>query len=132
MQEEAEPRAFASSLVTDEIHAVVPVAAAKERKPVSAGCDPAVDGAQAMFEQRPSLPGRGRCAIGLVLVGREQRRRQIWDPFVEYAGVAGHAHVLGGHMGQPEEIVRAAAAQTAAGRLVPPVLHIAFDELPPG
>src|SRR4029077_508211 len=36
---------------------------------------------------------------------------------------------LGDHVGEPEEIVGAARAQTSAARLVPPVLNVAFHEL---
>ena len=38
-------------------------------------------------------------------------------------------HVLGGDMRQPEQVVGTAGAKPATGRLVPPVLDVAFDEL---
>ena len=46
--------------------------------------------------------------------------------------VAGRADILRHHVRQPQQIVGAARAQAAAARLVPPVLDVAFDELPAG
>ena len=44
--------------------------------------------------------------------------------------VAGHAHVLVHHERQPGQIVREARAHAAPGMRMPPVLHVAFQELP--
>ena len=46
--------------------------------------------------------------------------------------VAGRADVVSDDVRQPEQIVRASRAQSASARFVPPVLHVAFDELPAG
>jgi hypothetical protein len=46
--------------------------------------------------------------------------------------VAGRARVVSDGVRQPEEIVRAPRAQPASAGFVPPVLHVAFDELPAG
>ena len=80
---------------------------------------------------RPPLTRVG-WPVGLVLVRREQRRLEERHALVEHAGVAGRAHVLGDDVRQPEQVVGAAGAEPAAARLVPPVLHVAFDELPAG
>ena len=49
---------------------------------------------------------------------------------IEDSDVAGGLQVVRHRIGQPQQIVRAARSQAAAARLVPPVLHVAFDELP--
>ena len=79
----------------------------------------------------PSSADTRRQSVRLVLhpsasSGACQERHAL----VEHAGIAGRADVLGDDVRQPEQIVGAAAAKPAAGRLVPPVLHVAFDELP--
>ena len=51
---------------------------------------------------------------------------------VEHAGIARRTDVLGNDVRQPQQIVGAASAKAPAGRLVPPVLDVAFHELPPG
>ncbi len=45
-------------------------------------------------------------------------------------GIARRAHVLGDDVREPEQVVGASGAEAAAERFVPPVLDIAFDELP--
>ena len=49
---------------------------------------------------------------------------------VEHGAVAGMAHVRGHGVRQPQQIVRAPRPGAAAGRRMPPVLHVAVDELP--
>ena len=132
MQEEAEPRAFAASLRSDAVHAVVPVAAADERQAVGAGGEALVDRPDAVFEERPVLGGHARLAVRLVRVRRQQRRLEERRALVQHADVAGRADVLRDDVGQPQQIVGAARPQAAAARLVPPVLDVAFDELPAG
>ena len=132
MQEEAEPGAFASSGRSDAVHAVVPIAAADEREAVGAGGEALVDRPDAMLEERPVLGGHARLAVRLLRVRREKRRLQKRHALVQHADVAGRADILRHHVGQPQQIVRAARTQAAAARLVPPVLDVAFDELPAG
>jgi hypothetical protein len=67
-----------------------------------------------------------------VRANREHRRFQKGQSLVQDAGVACRSDVFGDHEGQPEEIVGAQRAQTAATRFVPPVLNVALDELTPG
>ena len=124
MQEEAEPGALAAPCRADAVHAVVPVAGADERQAVRAGGDALVDRPDAVLEERAVLGGHARLAVGLVRVGREQRRLEERHALVEDAGVAGRADVLRDHVRQPEQVVGAArcagrgrsARATSAGR----------------
>ena len=102
-------------------------------RPCAPAVMPLLDGAEAVLEQR-AVFGRRRSA-GRRLRARRSRAaapRRNGTRSSSTRGVAGGAHVLGDHERQPQQIVGAAAAQAAAGRLVPPVLHVAFDELPAG
>jgi len=85
-----------------------------------------------MFEHRAVLDRYAGLTVRLVLIRREHRRVQKRHPLVEDPGVSGGAHVFGHHERQPQQIVGAARTQAASARLVPPVLHVALDELPPG
>ena len=51
------------------------------------------------------------------------------DVLAEDPLVSGHVEIVTHHIGQPEQVVGKAGAYAAAGRLVPPVLHVPFDEL---
>ena len=62
-EEPAEPHAFAAAAVADAVHAVVPVAGADERQPVRAVVHRAVDGADAVLEERRALGGHARAAL---------------------------------------------------------------------
>ena len=93
---------------------------------------PLVDGAAAMLEDRAGLGRDLRLVVRLDFVVGSGWPIRNGTCASSTLGVAGDAHVFGHHEGQPQQIVGAAAAQAAAGRLVPPVLHVAFDELPAG
>ena len=52
-----------------------------------------------------------------------------WNLFVEHAGVRDAGDVAAGGVGQPEIVVGKMRAHAAAGRRMPPMLHVAFAEL---
>src|SRR6185437_6447059 len=70
VQKPAEPDAFASSLVADPVHAVIPVSGANQRQTVATERKTLVERACAMFEQGGLLVGHGRLkeAIGFAVV----------------------------------------------------------------
>src|SRR5438876_1084724 len=55
-QEPAEPDALAAALVSDAVHAVVPVAGADHGKSVRADREPTLDGADAVLVECSALP----------------------------------------------------------------------------
>ena len=129
VEEEADPDALTASLATDAVHAVVPVARAHERQPVRAARHAVVERATAVLVERRGLRGDLGPQVGLVLPGLQRARREERHGLVQHAPVAGGVDVEGGEEGQPEEIVREARARAASRRRVPPVQHVAFDEL---
>src|SRR4029077_15748351 len=90
------------------------------------------DGPTTMFEQR-TLRGRsdrdGK-ALGLLFLQRFAIKE--WNHMIECRGVAGGANVMRGDEGKPEKIVTDARPDAGARLWMPPVLDIAFHELPCG
>ena len=80
-------------------------------------------------------PSRGRDrrygkALGLLLLERFAFEKR--DDFIEDGGITGRADVMRSDEGKPEEIVSDPRAHASAGLGMPPVLDIAFHELPRG
>ena len=106
---------------------------AEERQAVGAGGEALVDRADAVLEERAVLrrtraagrTTRARRARAAAPRGtaRARRARRCRRSCATYSADDER---------QPQQIVGAARAQAAAARLVPPVLHVAFDELPAG
>src|SRR5882724_4248559 len=130
VQEPPEPDAFSAAPVPDPVHPVVPIAAADQRKAVGASRKALVDGAHTMVEEGTRFGGTPRLPVGLSLARGEHRSLQERNELVEDAVVPGRVHVMRYGVRQPEQVVRATGSGAAAGGLVPPVLHIPFDELP--
>ena len=130
MQKEAEPRALAPPGLSHPVHPVVPIACAKEGEAVFTRRHAPVDRAEAMLEQGLVFRGNGRRAVCFVFLSGEERRLQERNTLIQDAGVAGCANVLRDRERQPEEIVGAMRADARAAGRVPPVLHVALDELP--
>ena len=83
-------------------------------------------------KSEPSLEGDPGLEVGFRCVRGEQRRLEERHRLLQHARVAGGTDVVGDRVGQPEQVVGAARARAAAARLVPPVLDVAFEELPAG
>ena len=94
------------------------------------GRQPPIERPGAVLEQGGLLRGDLGLGVGLLHVGGEDGRGEERHHLVEDAGVAGGPHVVGDRMGKPEQVVRAARARPSASGLVPPVLDVAFLELP--
>ena len=82
-----------------------------------------------MFEDRIFRFGNSRLEIGDALPFGERIAFEEWNFFVEDGHVAGGFDEAADRIRQPKQIVRDARAHAASRRRMPPVLHIAFDEL---
>ena len=132
VHKEPEPGAFSPSGRSHAIHAVVPVASAKKRQAMRADGQAFVDRAGTVLEKRTVLRGTARLSVRLMRIICKRRRFEECHSLVQDTDVPGRPDVLGDCIGQPEQIVGASRAQPAARRLVPPMLHVAFDELMSG
>ena len=118
--------------MADAVHAVVPVAGADERQAVRAGGDAFLDGAAAVLEERAVFADDRRQVVSLVLALGQRRRRQerrllVEDPASPVTRTYS-ATTNGSQSRSSEQRLRSPRPE----RLVPPVLHVAFDELAAG
>src|SRR5262249_52235186 len=123
------PDCLADAAAADAVHTVVPVAGAHERQTMWAEAPGIADGADTMLIERSLFFRRLRQAVRVFLSWRERRPFEEGIRHVQHACVATDLHIVTRGEGQPEEIVREMRADAAARRRMPPVLHIAFDEL---
>ena len=128
-EEPAQPDAFALAVDADAVHAVVPIAAAHQRQAVCAEAKAVVDRPEAVAEQILRKRGDGGQLVALVFVRLQRQRMQVGDSFVEDVGVAGGGDVVAHDERQPEVVVGESRANAAAGRRMPPMLHVALLEL---
>jgi hypothetical protein len=128
-QEEAQPHAFARSLDAHQVHAVVPVARAHQRQAVRAIAQAVLDRAHAMLVDARRFRRASRQVVVGVVLRIHRPALEEGDRFVENGEVARRLHVPRRRERQPEVVVRAARAHAAARRRMPPMLHVAFDEL---
>ena len=129
VEEESQPDAFAASMFADEIHAVVPIAAADEREAVGAEFEAVIDGAHAVLVERGGFSGVAWKIVVGFLLGFDRASFEEGDAFVEHAGVVEAEDVAAGGIGEPEVIVGKMRAHAAARGRMPPMLHVAFAEL---
>jgi len=132
VEEKSQPCAFALAAMAHPVHAVVPVATAKQRKAMEPGGVAAINRAHAMFEQRAVVGRHCGRRVHVLLAARQRRGRQVRHLFVQHARVARAADVLGHHVGQPQHVVGTPRADAASGGFVPPMLDVALHELSPG
>ena len=131
-EEESEPHALAAAPDAHQVHAVVPVARPHERQAVRADAQAVLDRPHAVLVCRGGVRRAPRqVVIGVVaLVHRAALEER--DRLVEHARIAGRVHVARHRERQPQVVVGATRAHAAARRRVPPVLHVALDELAAG
>src|SRR6185312_5843498 len=113
-EEPAQPAAFTAAGGAHGVHAVVPVAGADQRQAMRADGEAAVDRARRVFVQARhvvTVAGREE-RVGRAVLAR--RAGQPWQRFVEYGVVTADAHVVHGHVDQPEPIVADAGADALA------------------
>src|SRR5207247_2256011 len=58
-----------------------------------------------------------------------RRGLEEWHPLIEQRSIAGVSGIDRGRIRQPQQIVGTSGARAASRRRVPPMLHVAFDEL---
>ena len=93
----------------------------------------AVQRARAMFKQSRERLRYSRLKIRFVCSSLGQRSpSKKGNHFVQHGRVAGGFDEVDDGVGQPEQIVGDARAHAAPRRRMPPVLHVAFDELARG
>ena len=128
-QEERHPHAFAAALPAHPVHPVVPVAAAEEREAVGADFERAVERAAAVLVEIGCDTRPARREERFVLARAERARGEERNTLGEDRAVACCFDVLRGCVRQPQQVVRKTRAQPAARWRMPPVQHVAFDEL---
>src|SRR5262245_54321058 len=89
-------------------------------------------GAAAMFKQRTVSLRNGRNGKALGLLSIQRFGFEEWDYLIKNRIVARGTNVVRSNKGEPEEIVGDSRADAGARLWMPPVLHIAFHELPCG
>jgi hypothetical protein len=83
-----------------------------------------------VVEER-AVVGRDAWEIRTTRVPVRQRRcLQKRHALVQDAGIAGRAHVVSDDVRKPEQVVGTSGTEASTTGLVPPVLDVAFDELP--
>src|SRR5690606_38627479 len=126
------PDAFPLPLDAHTAHPVVPVADPHEGQSVTAEPPAVLEGPDAVVVKRCRLLRHFRTAVVLVLVLAELRAVQVMHHLVEDGPVARDALVEAGHVRQEQEVVGETGPDAASRRRMPPVLDIAFGELPSG
>ena len=127
-----EPDALAFAAKSNAIKAVVPITSSDQRQPMRTGSGRARDGPPTMFEQRTLRGGSDRNGKTLGLLFLQWFAVEEWNHLIENRSVAGGANVMRGDERKPEKIVTEPRPDAGARLWMPPVLHIAFQELPCG
>ena len=130
VKEPSEPDAFALALLTDAVHAIVPVPRPHQRKPVPAQREACIQRKRAMLEQRRSIFGDRRQEEIVRLVRRQWGPFEERNGFIEHERVSRRLDILRDRIGEPRAVVGNSGADALAGMGQPPVLHVAVDELP--
>ena len=132
VQEPAQPDALAAAVVTDSVHAVVPIARPHQRQAVQPNGKAPIERRGTMLEQR----GRVRRCLGLeVVVGLVRPQRgtlEVRHHLVEHRIVAGDREIPVDGVRKPDAVVGDPGPHATARRRVPPVLHVALGELAGG
>ena len=128
-QEKRQPDAFALAADADQVHAVVPIAAAHQRQAVLAETQAVVDRPQAMLVERTGF----FTAVGNVVirffVGLALASFQPVQPLIKHSGIARGLDIAAGGQRQPQIVVGKMGADTAILGRMPPVLDVTFAEL---
>ena len=104
-KEKAQPDAFPFAMLTDHVHAIVPVSGADERQAALAEGESSQDRAHAVLIQtggffRPVWQIVVRVIPRIYLPAFKEL-----NGFIQHAGVAGAQHVTARRQGQPKEVV---------------------------
>jgi hypothetical protein len=114
VQQPAKPDALAPAAFADAVHAVVPIAAADQRKAMIADRQARVQRTGTMFVEACSLARDDRLEEAVALAWLQRVARQERDNFIEHGGVGGDSHIVRDGVGEPYAVVRYARAHSLA------------------
>ena len=129
VKKETQPDAFAFAVFTHEVHAVVPVTGAHERKTMFTKSKSTQDGAHTMIVERRGGLGTNRQIVVRVFVRLYVAAFDEMDRFIQNAGIPRRGDVAADGPGQPEIIIGATRADATPRRWMPPVLNVTFTKL---
>src|ERR1017187_129583 len=129
VQEPAQPDTLALAVLSNPVHAVVPVSGADQRKSMSADSEAAVQGSGAMFKQGCASLGNAGLEVGFELSRGERIAFQKGYGLIQQARLSSSLDVMNHGVRQPEQVIGNACANAASRRRMPPVLDVALDEL---
>ncbi len=130
MQQPTQPDALAQSSLADAVHAVVPVATAHQRQAVPADLEAVVQRPGTVFVEGRRLSRELRLEEVFSFVRLQHGAAEERNDFGQYGRVGRRLHIVGRRVGEPDPVVRDASPHALAGVREPPMLDIAFGELP--
>src|SRR5690349_12311741 len=129
-KKEREPDAFALPAPPDMIHAVVPVAGTDQRQSMRAEPQTVQDRLHAMHIDGCRFVRSSWQVVVGILLRRDRAALEEVRRLVEHGCVAGGPDVPACGQWQPEVIVGAMRPHAPPGGWMPPMLDVAFEELP--
>jgi hypothetical protein len=99
---------------------------------VLAGTKTMIERAGTVLEEGSGLVRDRRLEVGMVLVGAQRLAIEKRYGLVQDRAISGRLDIVCDGVSQPYPIVRDARADALAEQRQPPMLNIAFDELPSG
>src|SRR5437764_721108 len=126
----SQPHAFALTMRADFIHSIIPVAGAHQWQPVRAGLQRSLDRTDAVVIERRHERRARWPLVHAVLIRTGGALMQERSVSIENRPVAGRTGVLERVVHEPQTVVLNARTHAFAAGLVPPMLHVAFRELP--
>ena len=97
---------------------------------MNADLETGIETAGAMLEQRADFVGHRRLEEAVVFAGLQKLAFQEWDRFFQHRSVAGGADIVRDRVGEPRPVVGDARADALPRMRQPPMLYVAFEELP--
>src|SRR5690349_6740115 len=120
-EEECETDAFTLAVLADEIHPVVPISAANQRKAVLAVSQTVSDGAHTMFVKCGALAGLMRRVVIAFFVRAQYASLKKSDLLIEDACVGDGLNITTRRVWQPKVVIREMRPHAAVSRRMPPM-----------
>ncbi len=131
-QKPSKPDTLAPTGRTDEVHAIVPVAAAHQGEPMGADAEARVQRPGAMRVNRFRLRRDAGLEVAVAGAGGYRFAHQVRHRLIEQRLIAAHCDVVCQVQYASHTRSSLMCAGALAGFRHPPMLHIALHELPPG
>ena len=132
-KEPAEPDTGTLAANADAVHAVVPVTAEDQRQAVLPGAmNGKIERQRRVFVERRGFVAGFRLEESVVLAGHQRRPLQEGNALIQNGDITGRRNILVDRISKPYHVVRDSGADTGACQRQPPVLNVAFRELPAG